>query len=410
MNPGRKDSMSSRARLIAAIDHREPDRVPICFRDVAPLEHRWNTPFERVLALRELGVDDKLFLHPPGTFPHDTTISVERSLYLRYGSSLWEFHPDVTVREWKDMNANKGCTVLYKVMETPAGTLQMAARKTGDWQVSTLPIVSDHLWSRGIEFPVKGPEDLDKLRYLLYDQTAVDLSEFHERVKQVKFFAAKHDVLVEGDVNAASNIALSLRGPTQLMCDAVDNPGFVEELLNMITTWNLKRLELLLDYGVDTVYHTACYETTAFWSPYMYRRFFAPFIKKKLAMIHEAGARMHYYMDIGTIPLIEEFKTLGIDILSTIDPVPYGDTDIESIKRAIRDTVCLWGGVDAPHTIERGTPDDVRKAVKTAISHAAPGGGFVLSTADSVTDHDAYETVMAFIRAGLEFGRYPISL
>ena len=215
-------------------------------------------------------------------------------------------------------------------------------------------------------------------------------------------------MLVEGDVNAVSNIALNMRGATNLMFDTVDNPGFVEELLDIIAEWNLRRLDLILDTGVDTVYHTACYETTAFWSPVMYRKFFRPRVQQKLDMIHQADAKLHYYMDLGVMPLIHDFREMGIDILSTIDPPPQGDTDIAVVKREVGDTICLWGGIDAPQTLEGGTPDEVREAVRYAISAAAPGGGFVLSTADSIWNKDACDNVMAFIKAGFDFGKYPV--
>ena len=400
--------MSSRERMLAANHHQEPDRVPICFRDVAPLEKLWNNPFERVLALRELGVDDKLFIHPPGNVELDVTAYDEGMLYARYGTITWPFHPDVIVREWEDDTIDERYTVVYKEIETPKGSLCMAAKRTDDWQVRTLPLVSDHLWSRGVEFLIKGPEDLEKIKYIFYDPFKTDLTAFHESAQKVKTFAKQHEVLVEGDVNAVSNIALSMRGATNFMCDTVDNPGFVEELLDIITEWNLRRLDLILDTGVDTVYHTACYETTAFWSPEMYRKFFRPRVQQKLDMIHQADAKLHYYMDLGVMPLIHDFKEMGIDILSTIDPPPQGDTDIAMVKREAGDIICLWGGVDAPQTLEGGTPDEVREAVRCAISVAAPGGGFVLSTADSIWNKNVCDNVMAFINAGLEFGKYPV--
>jgi len=405
-----KSTLSSRERLLAAINREEPDRVPICFRDVAPLARLWKNPFERVLALRELGVDDKLFLHPPRRSAAAVDNSDERAQYVLYGTDIWPFHPDVVVRDREDDTVDERYTIVFKEIDTPAGTLGMAAKRTDDWLVRKLPLVSDHFWSRAVEFPVKGPEDLEKLRYVFHDPFAGDLSAFREEAKRVKDFAAKHDVLVEGDVNAVSNIALNLRGATNLMFDAVDDPGYVDELLDIILDWNLRRLELVLDAGVDTVYHTACYETTAFWSPAMYRRFFKPRLRKKIDMVHQAGAKLHCYMDLGAMPLIGDFREMGIDILSTLDPAPHGDTDIETVKREAGDRICLWGGVDAPKTIERGTPGDVREAVRKAISTAAPGGGFVLSTADSVWDEDCRGNVMAFIEAGLEFGTYPISV
>ena len=115
-------------------------------------------------------------------------------------------------------------------------------------------------------------------------------------------------------------------------------------------------------------------------------------------------------MDLGAMPLIYDFKEIGIDILSTLDPSSYGDTDLAVLKRQVGEHICLWGGVDSPDTIERGTPEDVRNAVKPAIPSAATGGGFVRSTADSICDTGAYDNVMAFIKAGYELGIYPISL
>ena len=63
------------------------------------------------------------------------------------------------------------------------------------------------------------------------------------------------------------------------------------------------------------------------------------------------------------------------------------------------------GVFDVFHVFEWGKPDLVRDALWNVIEVAAPGGGFVLSTADSVWDEGAYDNVMAFIEAGLEYGR-----
>ena len=151
--------MSSRERLLAAINHQEPDRVPVCFRDVAPLEKKWKNPFERVLVLRELGVDDKIFIHPPQkTFYSDTAHREIESNYVNYGISPWPLHPDVTVRDWEDSAIDERYTIVFKEIDTPKGSLRMAAKRTEDWQIKTLPILSDHLWSRGVEFLIKGPE------------------------------------------------------------------------------------------------------------------------------------------------------------------------------------------------------------------------------------------------------------
>ena len=55
-----KEDMTSRERTLAAINHQEPDRVPIFLRDIVPLEHLWKDRFERVDVLLKMGVDEKV--------------------------------------------------------------------------------------------------------------------------------------------------------------------------------------------------------------------------------------------------------------------------------------------------------------------------------------------------------------
>lgn len=377
--------MTSRERLLAAINLTEPDRVPICFRNVAPLEHLWRNAFERVTALAELGADDKLQLGLP-----------------------WVFDPEVRVRQWRE--SDERGEILCKAMETPAGPLRFKSRLTDDWAPADLPLVSDQHWSRGTEFMVKREADLDRLAHLLRPVTGERLAAFRERTDAVMRFA-DGKVLVEGVIESASNVAFSLLGPERFLTGATLEPALVGRLLGMLEGWVAGRLQVLLEAGVDTVYHTACYETTALWSPRQFRELFAEGLRHKADLCHGAGAKLHVYMDTGFVPLFDDFLGIGVDILSTVDPVMgrMGATTLADVKTRIGHRICLWGGVNSPHTIERGTKADVRRAVREAVEALGPGGGFVLSTADSVWDPRPEANVRAFIAAGLEHGRYPLA-
>jgi len=75
--------MSSKERTLAAIEHREPDRVPIFFRGVAPLDHLWRDEYERAEVLLGMGVDEKI------------TIKIEPGI-----------HPDVRIRDWFEQGSD----------------------------------------------------------------------------------------------------------------------------------------------------------------------------------------------------------------------------------------------------------------------------------------------------------------
>ena len=74
----------------------------------------------------------------------------------------------------------------------------------------------------------------------------------------------------------------------------------------------------------------------------------------------------------------------GIDTLIGIDPVQGTQTDMPLLKRKLGGRVCLWGGVSGAVTVEMGSEDEVRAAVREAIGALGPSG-FVLSPVDNIT-------------------------
>ena len=395
-----REQLTSRERLLLAIDHQEADRVPICFRSfgqVAPLETRdcWGNAFERAAGLAELGVDDVVRLHLP-----------------------WFYHPDVTVRQWWHRRPGEPRPFICKELATPRGVLRLTVQQSPDWIPQDLPLHADQNWGRGVEFPVYDFADLEKLAYLLYDPRLADLSPFRQHAQAHKSFASVHGLLVESEVFGLTQ-AIALMGPRRFLYAVIDERDFVFAFLEMIHDWDMKRLGVLLDAGVDVIYCSGCYEVTEFFSPALIRELFLPFHKRMIEAVHQAGAKLHYYTVTGIMPLLADYRGIGVDILSSLDPMGSGGplrmnaVDLAQTKREIGDAVCLWGGVDPENTLEQGTAAEVREAVRTAIETCAPGGGFVLSLAGDIRSENAcsegvYENVMAFIEAGHEFGRYPL--
>ena len=381
------DKMLSRERLLAALDHVEADRVPMTlWGTVAPLQHLWRTPFERVTRLRELGIDDTMTVGAP-----------------------WPYHPEVRTRVTRD-DSYEDFPRLVKEVHTPRGTLRMSVKKTPDYRWDDPPLVADHNWSRATEFLVKGPEDLCRLRYLFPDPADYDSSAFRERASQTKAFCEREHVLLTAPVGSPSNMAMGLVGAQNLMLLSVDDRAFVGELLDLILQWSKRRLEVTLEVGVDVAQFSGIYESTAFWSPRDYADLFAPGVKPLAQLTHQAGARFHYFSDARIMDQLETFRDVGVDALSYLNPPPMGDADLAGIKRRVGDRICLWGGISAPLTIEQGTPDDVRAAVLDAIGAAAHGGGLILATADAIMQEHAYENLMTMVRTCHECGTYPVKL
>ena len=93
----------------------------------------------------------------------------------------------------------------------------------------------------------------------------------------------------------------------------------------------------------------------------------------------------------------------------TLVPQPFGDIDIAEVKRAIGDSIYLKGNISI-ETLRYGTIKEVIEETKRVISSAANGGGFVLSTTDSVHAYTPLENFKSLIEIGKKYGRYPIKL
>jgi len=376
--------ITSRERTLAAIDHQELDRVPIFFRRVAPLNHLWKDEYERVDVLLKMGVDEKI------------TIKIEPGI-----------HPDVRIRDWFEEGNDPRYRLACREYETPKGVLRAVMRCTEDCSYEDgVPLASDHNISRGIEFPVKGRDDLPKLAYLLREPDGEDIARFREDARRKKEFAARRGILVEGYGGPGGDLAFWLCG-TNLYYLVQDDPDFGEELMEMIYNIDLKCMEIVLDEGVDIIDARGCYETAPMWSPQLYDKLFAPRLEKKAKLAHQAGAKFSYFTEGLLMPHLDSLLRIGVDVVNGIQP---GDgNDMSALKQAMGHRICLWGGINPHEVIERGTQDDVRRAVIEVILAAAPGGGFVLSTSGGIYRTDCYDNVVTYIETAHQFGTYPIN-
>ncbi len=377
--------MSCKERLLATINFQPTDRVPIVLRSVVPLQHNWTDAVSRAEYLLGLGIDDVISFGPP-----------------------WLYHPEVTTESWRE--ETQSYPILHKRFRTPAGPLHMAARLSADWQPDDLPLVADHLWARAVEPLIKTEADLDALDYILYDPCQLNLDSFREQTAYYKHEAQRLAVPLMGSITSAPNAVFCFLGAKEMMLTIRDDPELVREALQRAQAWTRANLELLLEFGVDLVYYSGCYETVDFWSPTDVREFFLPLVAELVEISHQAGAKFHYFTQTGSMPFLNDYAQMGVDVLSALDNYGTNGTDPAAAKRLIGDQVCLMGGIDPREPFEQGSPEDVRRAVLEMLRVMAPGGGYILSTTGSLWAPAQLENIRAFIKWGLQYGKYPLDL
>jgi uroporphyrinogen decarboxylase len=80
------------------------------------------------------------------------------------------------------------------------------------------------------------------------------------------------------------------------------------------------------------------------------------------------------------------------------------------VKKEYGHKLCLIGNIDLAYTLTRGTPQEVEEEVKLRIKQLAPGGGYVVSSANTVTEYVPLANFKAMREAVFKYGKYPISL
>lgn len=404
------DEMSSRERMIAALNCRKPDHVPMAFMIFTALserlgnERRSSNPAAVIEAQIELGLDTVVDL---GAF----TQHVDEVGHADAPGFPVRFAEGVKTREWAEAPEGRRYPVLHKEYLTPSGTLSVAVDLTEDWPYgdaargnARVPFMDDYLAPRCSKHLIETRNDLAAFRHLLVPPTEDDLRACHEAWAKGRELAKKHDLLLVGGSGVGGDALAWFCGLQQAVMIAMDDPAFLEELLSIIDAWNRPRMQAFLDYGVDLFIRRAWYEGTDFWSPGLYRRFFFPVIREEVRMAHEAGAKYGYILTSGSTPLHEMLIELDVDVLIGPDPVQGKGTDLKRMGEQLRGRMCTWGGVNGFLTVEGGTEADIAKAVREAIAALGPDG-FILSPVDNVRNPSdrTWENVLALIKSWIRY-------
>ena len=96
----------------------------------------------------------------------------------------------------------------------------------------------------------------------------------------------------------------------------------------------------------------------------------------------------------------------GIDAIDPLEPL--AGMDIGQVKQTYGDRIALMGNLDCTELLPNATPGEVEEAVKETISKAAPGGGYVLASSNSIHPAVKPENYRAMVDAARRWGNYPL--
>lgn len=207
-----------------------------------------------------------------------------------------------------------------------------------------------------------------------------------------------------------------LRGMDRWFLDLGSDHGFVHALMRKLTHLMRSATEKLLDEageyidvlvtGDDLGSQKAPLLSTA-----MYRQLVKPYHSELFRAIKTCShAKIFYHSDGNVYPLLNDLIEIGIDILNPVHVSAKDMGDTARLKREFGGRLAFCGAIDTQSILPYGTPDEVRAEVRRRIKDLAPGGGYILASVHCIQPDVPPENVCAMFDEAVSAGRYPLAL
>jgi uroporphyrinogen decarboxylase len=190
--------------------------------------------------------------------------------------------------------------------------------------------------------------------------------------------------------------AWSLRGMENLMMDMIQDPGFVHELLDIITDFNLSLIENLSRYPVDGIYFGDDWghQRGLLMSPDMWRAFVKPRITHMYGKTHELGLDVFIHSCGNITDIMADLVEAGVDVFNPFQPEVV---DIESVIAEYESRLAFYGGLSIQKTLPFGTTEEVAGEVEHRLGLARKHGGYIISPSHDMPPDIPVENVLAML-------------
>ena len=390
--------MNSRERVMAALDHKQPDRVPldlggnqsgihiIAYRrlleylDIEDSKIRYSDfvqqvakPCEELLERFEI---DIRWLHPPAAYlPENYTPEVEGEY-----QGIWD---QFNVFWGNSADKKREDILYYDPVIHPLS------------EMKTVREIHDYDWPDGTDItPFKG---------------------LRERAKKLR--ETTEYAIATPPLGCIYEYTTFLFGFTKVMRYLQTKPELIIAAMKELemywtdyATTFLKEVTFGNDCYVDIVANNGdlAEQTGPIMSPKrIYEPVIKPIEKRFSETIHGlADVKINYHCCGAVSHFIPHFSEIGYD---AINPVQVGATDMDpcSLKNRFGNKITFWGGLcDTQNTLPFGTPEQVQKEVQQNMACLKPGGGYIASNIHNITAEVPPENIVAMFEAAKKYRYY----
>jgi uroporphyrinogen decarboxylase len=385
--------MTSKERLICAINHKEPDRVPLDLGgcQVTGIQATLYRKLKEVLGF----TSGDIYVYEP----MKQLALVEEDVRTALGIDTVSIIPD-DFGKWHSGVLTDGSSGMFPEWHQPEsmpdGSKILREEKgyfgrNSSRDVTSSMLENGHFFSRVLH-PLKEAEsesDIDNFEYF-WEQDSHITAKWKQRLD--KEAAKDSGVVVDtlwGGYGFLFEVLQSLRGMEEMLIDMIINEDLAHKMIDNRFNAMLKRWNIILN-NLDENADVVCIaddlgsQNSLLISPDLYRTVLKPYHKKLISHIKSRTNAKVFMHSCGAIyNLIPDLIEVGVDILNPVQTTADG-MDPVKLKSEFGKDIVFWGSVDTQDILEYGTVDQVKDEVKMKIDTFAPGGGFVFNNCHNI--------------------------
>ncbi|MCL4385943.1 MAG: hypothetical protein M1326_06500 [Cyanobacteria bacterium] len=336
--------MNSKDRVLTAIDHKKPDKIPVTNR----FNFEVTEELKKILKIKS---EDSYDLEVE--LGHDLLCTKEIGVVSSY-----------SLEHNKQINKNEYICDF--------GIIKKKINYQGGFylEITKNPLENSNNYSL-YKFPDPNKQELLQKEY----------DSLNESIKKY----GKTHAIVGGVTCTIFEGCCMLRGLSRVLIDLIENEDFLNDLMDKLTDYHYKVGENLIKLGVDVIYigDDVGMQTGMLISPNMWRKYLKPRYDKLFRTWKKINKNIIFalHSDGCIEPIVPDLIEIGLDILNPVQPGTMNDYEI---KRKYGNKLTFWGGINVQKTIPFGSAKDVVDEVKDRISTFSNNGGFIISSSHNV--------------------------
>jgi len=384
--------MTSRERVLTAINHEQPDRIPLVIgvNNATGIKMK---PYRGIKNLARIQAPDNYIYD----WPELGTAEIDEETMCRLHSDVrgvLDLEPEEVQKRNRERDPHSDC-----INSWGSGQTEIVP---GDWYPGIHPIPE-----------ATTIEDLDNYQGWpdMHDPSRVaHVRDIARRLAEENQFA----IMATPWLLFPFERAHAMQGMEPFLLNMAMNPDFARALLEKIAHYCKQLMGHFLEELGDNVDIIKIGDDLGIQkglmiSPKMYRDILKPVHADLISFIKSRTSAKVLFHSCGDVaPLIGDFIDIGVDILNPIQTSTGSISDLASLKKRFGQNMVFCGGIDTHRILPFGSVEEVRQEVRRVMQLLGPGGGYMICAVHTVMNDVPPENVLAMVDAVEEFGYYPL--